>query len=197
MAKTKADRTRLLALVAVVVVLGGIAVVNLVRRGGGSGGGQEGDRIAYTGHDLPVLENSGSNNADGQAVEFQRNPFLFGAPPTPTPHAVTPSPTRPIVRRSPPATPTPRMARGADGSVRPPPPPFDRDFIGHFGPLNLQVAAFRAQGEDPDIAEIEVAKVGDVLDDIFIIREIGFESVMIGFVGYDRSEDTRVPLAEN
>ena len=36
--------------------------------------------------------------------------------------------------------------------------------------------------------------MGDVLDDIFIIREIGFESVMIGFVGYDSSEDTRVAV---
>jgi hypothetical protein len=39
--------------------------------------------------------------------------------------------------------------------------------------------------------------VGDVLDDVFIVREIGFESVIIGFVGYDPSEDTRVPLSEN
>jgi hypothetical protein len=35
-----------------------------------------------------------------------------------------------------------------------------------------------------------------VLDDIFIVREIGLESVLIGFVGYDPSEDTRVPLSE-
>jgi hypothetical protein len=78
----------------------------------------------------------------------------------------------------------------------PPPPPFDRDFIGHFGPVDLQVAAFRVRGDDPDISQIEVASVGDVIDGIFIVREIGFESVMIGFVGYDPSEDTRVPLAD-
>jgi hypothetical protein len=28
------------------------------------------------------------------------------------------------------------------------------------------------------------------------VREIGLESVLIGFVGYDPSEDTRVPLSE-
>ena len=89
------------------------------------------------------------------------------------------------------------MARGSDGSIKPPPPPFNREFIGHFGPLDFQVAAFRVRGQDPDISEIEVATVGDVLDGIYIVREIGFESVMIGFVGYDRSEDTRVALAEN
>ena len=38
--------------------------------------------------------------------------------------------------------------------------------------------------------------VGDVLDGIYIVREIGLESVLIGFVGYARSEDTRVPLSE-
>ena len=44
--------------------------------------------------------------------------------------------------------------------------------------------------------EIDVAMVGDVLDDIFIVREIGLESVIIGFVGYALSEDTRVPLSD-
>jgi len=38
---------------------------------------------------------------------------------------------------------------------------------------------------------------GEILDKVFIIREIGHESVLIGFVGYDSSEDTRVPLAED
>ena len=197
MANPKADRIRLYALLALIAVLAVVLLVYLAGRGGGSAGGQSADRIAYESHDLPALESTDFDRIDLASVDFQRNPFIFGARPTPTPRPVTPSPTRPIVRRSPPATPTPRMARGIDGSVKPPPPPFDREFIGHFGPLHLQVAAFRIRGNDPDISEIEVATVGDVLDDIFIIREIGFESVVIGFVGYDRSEDTRVPLAEN
>jgi hypothetical protein len=195
--KADRDRVRLYALIALIAVLGVVLVVNLAGRGGGSAGGQAADRIAYESHDLPALESTDFDQIDAASVDFQRNPFIFGARPTPTPRPVTPLPTRPIVRRSPPATPTPRMARGIDGSVKPPPPPFDREFIGHFGPLQLQVAAFRIRGSDPDISEIQVATVGDVLDDIFIIREIGFESVVIGFVGYDRSEDTRVPLAEN
>jgi len=91
----------------------------------------------------------------------------------------------------------PHMALGADGRPKPPPPPFDREFLGHFGPLRMQVAAFRKTGPDPDLAEIEVAKVGDVMDGIFIVRQIGLESVMIGFVGYDPSEDARVPLSED
>ena len=78
----------------------------------------------------------------------------------------------------------------------PPPPPFDREYIGRFGPKPIQVAAFRRQAEDSS-TEIEVAVVGTVLDGTFIVREIGLESVVIGFVGYAPSEDTRVPLAEN
>ena len=93
-------------------------------------------------------------------------------------------------------TPTPRTALGADGQVMPPPPPFNREYLGHFGPIPFQVAAFRSGGDQPGDSEIEVAVVGGVLDDIFIVREIGLESVVIGFVGYDPSEDTRVPLSD-
>ena len=41
-----------------------------------------------------------------------------------------------------------------------------------------------------------MAIVGDIIDDIYIVRAIGLESVTIGFVGYDVSEDTSVPLSE-
>ena len=44
---------------------------------------------------------------------------------------------------------------------------------------------------------VDVGTEGEILEDVFIIREIGHESVLIGFVGYDSSEDTRVPLAED
>jgi hypothetical protein len=79
---------------------------------------------------------------------------------------------------------------------KPPPPPFNREYIGHFGPGSVQVAAFRKDGENPGSTEIDVAAVGTVLDGIFVVREIGLESVVIGFVGYAPSEDTRVPLSE-
>ena len=78
-----------------------------------------------------------------------------------------------------------------------PPPPFVRKYIGYFGPSHLRVAAFRRQGDEPDTIKIDVGIEGEVLDDAFIIREIGLESVIIGFVGYDVSEDTRVPLADD
>ncbi len=196
MPKPKAEHVRLAVLVVVMVIL---AVVSLRLLGGrgGVGSSVDDDRIAYEGHDLPVLESSERQNLEHDSAEFRRNPFIYGVRPTSTPRPVTPVPTRELVRRTPPPTRTPKIHRGEDGSVKPPPPPFNRDFIGHFGPIQLQVAAFRLQGEDPEISEVEVAKVGDVLEDVFIVREIGFESVIIGFVGYDQSEDTRVPLAEN
>jgi hypothetical protein len=196
MDRPKAEQIRVIALAAVLAVLAVVVVVRVAGRGGSSGGDDAGDRVSYTGHGLPVLETADLDHGDPEQAEFDRNPFIYGVRPTSTPRPVTPAPTREIVRRTPRPTPTPRVARLADGSEAPPPPPFNRDFIGHFGPVDLQVAAFRLVGDDPDLAEIEVAKAGDVLDDIFIIREIGFESVMIGFVGYAPSEDTRVPLAE-
>jgi hypothetical protein len=197
MPKPKAEQLRLLVLVGVLAVFAVVVLFQVLGSRSGSGGAAEDDRIVYTGHDLPTLELTPRPELDSASAEFRRNPFIYGVRPTPTPRPVTPAPTRPLVRRTPPPTPTPRTFMGEDGTLKPPPPTFDREFIGHFGPLHLQVAAFRLQGEDPEISEVEVVAVGDVLDDVFIVREIGFESVIIGFVGYDPSEDTRVPLSEN
>lgn len=196
MPKPKAEQLRLWLAVLLLAALAAVVIVQLLRGRGAGGGGTSGDRIEYEAHNLPPLESVEPRQGTGTA-QFSRNPFIYGVRPTPTPRPVTPAPTRPPVQRTPRPTPTPRMALGADGKVKPPPPPFDRDFLGHFGPLDLQVAAFRKQGAEPEFSEVEVATVGDVLDGIFIVREIGYESVKIGFVGYDPSEDERVPLAED
>lgn len=196
MPKPQDNRTRVMLLVALLLVLVVAVVAQLLRGRGAVGAVSSGDRISYQVHRLSALEPL-EPRAEVAVAEFRRNPFLYGVPPTATPRPVTPLPTQPPVQRTPPPPPTPRMALGADGRPKPPPPPFDREFLGHFGPLRMQVAAFRKTGPDPDLAEIEVAKVGDVMDGIFIVREIGLESVMIGFVGYDPSEDARVPLSEN
>jgi hypothetical protein len=192
--QTKAERTRLAVLLTIMAVVAVVAIAMTLRRGRLSGDSAAGGQIDYEPHNLPRLEVALLEDGSGDAGAGNRNPFTFGAPPTPTPRP--PTPTRPVVQTTPRPTPTPRMARGLDGEVKPPPPPFDREYLGYFGPLRLQVAAFRKSGKEPDTSEIEVATAGDVLEEIFIIREIGLESVVIGFVGYDRSEDTRVPLAE-
>jgi len=198
MAESKPDSERIRTVV-LLVILAVVAVVAGVRFWGGggiTGGGAKTGELDYVARDLPPLELEALEREAVGAAESARNPFAFGPPPTPTPN-LTPKPTRPPLPTRPPrATPTPRLALGADGQPKPPPPPFDREFFGYFGPAHLQVAAFRKSDGDPDLTEIEVAVVGDVLDEIFIVREIGLESVVIGFVGYDPSEDTRVPLAE-
>jgi hypothetical protein len=197
MARSKAEQRRLIALLSVLAVLIVFIGIRMIRFGGLSGGGAGRERITYEAHNLPKLETAELEEVDPDSFDSQRNPFTYGARPTPTPRPVTPAPTRPPVSRTPRPTATPRLSMGLDGQPKPPPPPFDREYIGHFGPADLQIVAFRSNGGGSGITRIEVARVGDVIDDKFIVRDIGFESVEIGFVGYDPSEDTRVPLAEN
>ena len=191
------ERTRLAALLTVLAV---VAVVAAIRFLGGGGIGDTVGRSAqldYQARNLQPLETGAIGSRDGRAVDSEGNPFAFRPPPTPTPN-LTPPPTavsRPTMPPRP--TPTPRIAIGEDGQPKPPPPPFDREYIGHFGPGMTQVAAFRKRGKEPGSREIDVAVEGSVLDGVFIVREIGLESVVIGFVGYAPSEDTRVPLAED
>jgi hypothetical protein len=195
--KLTPEQIRLIVLLVALLVVAGFAVSRLIRHGGLAGQDQDLARTTYEARDLPHLaEISAWQNEETDAVT-SRNPFTFGAPPTPT-RNLTPAPTRPPMPTRPPQpTPTPRTFRGTDGQVKGPPPPFDREYIGFFGPPTLKVAAFRRQGSVPEVTEIDVGIEGEVLDDVFIIREIGLESVRIGFVGYDSSEDTRVPLADD
>jgi hypothetical protein len=194
--KNPGEQARMVALLTILGIVVVVAAVMLFRGGRLSEGSADREQLSYRPHGLPVLEVAQLDDGDRDGSGGQRNPFTFGAAPTPTPRPVTPRPTQPRVRPTPRATPTPRMAMGDDGSLKPPPPPFDREYIGHFGPLRLQVAAFREKDRDAASREVEVAIAGETLDDVFIVREIGLETVVIGFVGYDRTEDIRVPLAE-
>ena len=190
------SRMRLVALLIVLMVAVVIAGVRLWNGRSLVGGSARSGEIDYVARSLPSLEIDDLERGGDEAAGSGGNPFAFRAPPTPT-RNMTPPPT-PIPRPTMPPRPTraPRVALGADGQPKPPPPPFDREFIGYFGPGPFLVAAFRNGGEEPGSSQIDVAVAGDVLDDIFIVREIGLESVLIGFVGYDPSEDTRVPLSE-
>jgi hypothetical protein len=193
--KTSKERVRLAVLLGTLLA---VVVAGVWYLGGGGLGGDSGKpgEIDYVAHDLPPLEIDGIGREGGQTAESAGNPFTFRPPPTPTKN-LTPSPT-PVPRPTMPPRPTrkPRQAVGSDGNPKPPPPPFDREFIGYLGPALDPVAAFRRGGSESDSSEIDIAMVGDVLDDIYIVREIGLESVLIGFVGYAPSEDTRVPLSE-
>jgi len=194
-AKLSGERLRLAVLLGIFLV---VVVAGVWYWGGGGLGRASGKpgEIDYVARDLPPLEIDGIGRDGGQTADSAGNPFTFRPPPTPTKN-LTPSPT-PVPRPTMPPRPTrePRQAVGSDGTPKPPPPPFDREFIGYLGPVPHPVAAFRRGGQEPGTSEIEVSVVGDVLDGIYIVREIGLESVLIGFVGYARSEDTRVPLSE-
>ena len=79
--------------------------------------------------------------------------------------------------------------------VPPPPPPptppqFTYKFIGTFGPPGSPIASFNSNGEIINV------RVGDTINNTFIIRAIGVESVDIGFVGFPPDVKTRVPLGQ-
>ena len=195
--KLNPEQLRLVVLLAVLVIAGGVAVSRMIRQGvlDEAGGRQVG--AEYEARDLPQLAEMSTWEDGAIDTITSRNPFTFGAPPTPT-RNLTPQPTRaPIPTRPPRPTPTPKVHLGVNGEEKGPPPPFVRKYLGYFGPSHLKVAAFRRSGAEPETIVVDVGIEGEILDDAFIIREIGHESVLIGFVGYDSQEDTRVPLAED
>lgn len=191
------EQKRLAALLAILVVVGAVWVSRMIGQGGLADAGGREAGTEYEPRELPRLAEVSSWDGGDAGDTAARNPFTFGAPPTPT-RNLTPPPTRvPLPTRVPRPTPTPRLYHGADGDILGPPPPFEREYLGSFGPDERRVAAFRRQGVEPEITKVDVGIEGEVLDGVFIIREIGLESVLIGFVGYDSSEDTRVPLADD
>jgi thrombospondin type 3 repeat protein len=72
----------------------------------------------------------------------------------------------------------------------PQPPPFTYKYLGSFGPQTNLLAAFSNNGE------IVNARVGDTIDNKFIVRAIGIESVDIGYIGFPPDVKTRVPLGQ-
>jgi hypothetical protein len=193
--KLSDDRVRLGILVGILVVVGAVFLTRLWGGGGITGPSAVRGGFDYQARNVPPLMVEGLEGAETHSAESSGNPFAYRMPPTPTRNLTpppTPTPRGPRIARP---TPTPRIAFGVNGEELPPPPPFDREFIGYLGPAPMPIAAFRRSGPQ-GTTEIEVAWVGEVLDEIFIIREIGLESVTIGFVGYAPSEDERVPLSE-
>jgi hypothetical protein len=187
MGKTERSRVMLLAVLLVVLVA---AVAWQLRNSSALGGGGKGsESMTYSPHQVPALDMASLTPVPRRRAEASNNPFVFRTAPTPTPN-LTPRPTLPPrptmpVRRL--ATPTPRMIKGPHGML-PPPPHFNRVYIGYFGPKKRPVAVFRKG------TEVEVALTGGVIDDTFIVRDVGYDDVQIGYVGYPEEVTTRVPL---
>jgi hypothetical protein len=74
--------------------------------------------------------------------------------------------------------------------VPPVPPAFDYKYVGTFGSAQNPIATFTRNGD------IVNARVGDTIDNKFILRSIGIESVEIGFVGFPPDQRQRIPMGQ-
>lgn len=145
------------------------------------------ERIEVATLDLRAL------TAEPRDYEPGRNPFDYYQPPPPVPPK--------------PPGPTPEeLARRAEEERRrqeelerqreenPPPPPkptppaFQLTYLGSFGPEERRIAVF-TDGE-----QIYNALVGDVLEEKFVVSDIGFESVSITYVGFPEEPARRVAI---
>lgn len=151
--------------------------------------------------------------AQSGSFNSRRNLFAFPAPPPPPPPPTPPPPPDrdrdgvpdfqdncPSVANSDQAD-IDRDGVGSacdDEEVAPPPPPppkpvppqFTYRYIGTFGTASNPIASFARDGQ------IVNARVGDVIEGKFILRNIGLESVDIGFVGFPPDERRRIPIGQ-
>ena len=77
--------------------------------------------------------------------------------------------------------------------IPPPPPPptppeFNYKYLGTFGTANRPIAAFSREGEIVNV------RLGETFGGRFILRNIGIESVDIGFVGFPPDVRKRVAI---
>ena len=155
-------------------------------RGGAAGRGADAVRVATL--DLEALA--------GEPMAYQpgRNPFTYYTPPPPPP---PPGPSEAELLARAEAERLAREARErelAEAQANPPappppqPPPFQLTFLGSFGPESRRIAVF-TDGET-----IYNALVGDVLEQKFVVADIGFESVTITYVGFPDEPATRVGI---
>jgi hypothetical protein len=130
--------------------------------------------------DLEPPRARGADKADRNIFD-PRQPT---ATPRPTPTPPPPPPPAPgsaaFVGPLPPPGPTPT----------PVPPEISFKFIGTFGPKDRPVAVLIAGDQ------LVNARAGDVVFDRFIVRNIGYESVDVGFVGYPPSVTKRLGMAQ-
>ena len=122
-----------------------------------------------------------------RAGDDGRNIFDLRVPTLPPPPTATPPPPPPpapgstaFVGPLPPPLPTPT----------PMPPEINFKFIGTFGPRDRPIAVL-LMGD-----QLLNAHVGDVVFDRFILRNIGYESVDVGFVGYPPAATRRLGITQ-
>ena len=104
-----------------------------------------------------------------------RDPFRFAVRPRPAPPPPQPSTEETAGRR---ATPETLELSVPSDTTEPQPPPIDVIYLGSFGPRYRPLAVF-SDGND-----IYNALEGDVVKEKFIVEQVGYESVDLGFVGF-------------
>jgi hypothetical protein len=180
---------RLLAIAAVVV---GIVVVYRLIAGLGpatapeaGGRATQARRGAAGDVDTVVEVNVAALAPDEGGFEVGRDPFRYGAVPTPVPPPPPPPPP-PEPRFDP--TPDPNYVPPPPPPPTPPPPPsIDHlRFLGTFGPARARIAVIASGPEIYNVRE------GAVLEQQFVVRQIGYESVAIGFVDFPDAAPRRL-----
>ena len=158
--------------------------VRAANRSGGSGapgpvtGSAAAASATPTTREVVALDLSALQPKSGRST-LGRDPFNFVPDPPPQP---PPAP-------KPDPTPPPFV-----GPVQPPPPPKPQPpspahlrFLGSFGPPENRIAVV-VSGD-----QIYNVHTGTVLEGKFIVQEIGYESVAIGFVGFPEEPPRRLP----
>ncbi len=135
--------------------------------------------------DVPFINREMLEAPRARRGEDERNIFDVREPtkrPLPTPTPGPPPPPAPgsaaFIGPLPPPPPTPT----------PVPPQVSFKFIGTFGPKEQPIAVL-VMGD-----QLVNARSGDVVFEHFILRNVGYESVDIGFVGYPPSVRTRLGI---
>lgn len=75
----------------------------------------------------------------------------------------------------------------------PPPPEFPYKYLGTFGSSRNPLATFSHKQRE---GEIITVRVGETFGSSFILRNIGLESVDIGYVGYPADVRTRIAVGQ-
>ena len=181
-----------LAVVAVIFVSNRLLPLLTADDPGIAGGGRGGTVAAAAGK-LQVVELKTDRLVHG-ASEYSpgRDPFRYYQPPPPQPPGPTPEELAAAAAARQRAE-AARAAAAADAAeaarnAPPQPPEFKLTYLGCFGPKDRKIAVF-TNGDD-----IYNVLVGDVLQDHFIVSNIGYESVDVKFVDFPDLPAKRLPV---
>jgi hypothetical protein len=152
------------------------------------GGGRTARSAAAPLPERVVLIRSDRLEARPADFEVGRDLFRYGPPPPPPPPSA-----EELERQRREAEERRRAAEeAARRAAVPQPPPVTVRYLGSFGPPERRVAVF--SGSDRE--SVVNAAVGEVVEGRFVVVEIGFESVDLGFVGFPDVPPRRLGLSE-